>query len=137
MGKPRPALRGVHPELLETALQPTGERRRLAAPIGEDEHADGARLPVAHRLELERSRRGSLVAQRAQDRLEGAPRLSAEEGQRDVEALHPPDVCSPMRGVQLAPADELRDDVVGELERQEEPEAFISIDGSRSAHAGV
>jgi hypothetical protein len=37
----------------------------------------------------------------------------------------------------LAPANELGDDVVGKLEREEEPETVIFLDGSRSAHVGV
>jgi len=135
--KPGPALRRVHPEPLEATLQPMGQRRGPAARIGEDEHSDGARLPVAHGFELERVRRGGFIAQCAQDRVEGAAGLPAEERQRDMEALDGPSRRPPAAEVLLAPPDELRDDVVGKLECEEEPEAVISLDGSRSAHAVV
>ena len=136
MRKPWAALRGVQPEPLQTALQPACEGRRPPARIGEDEHADGARLAVAHGLELERIRPGRFLAESTEDAFERTPGPSAQERERDVEALDGACGIRPCAEV-LAPANELRDDVVGKLEREEEPETVIFLDGSRSAHVGV
>ena len=137
MRKPWAALRGVQPEPLQTTLQPAGKGRRPSARVGEDEHADGARLAVAHGLELERIRRGGLLAESMEDAFERAPWPSAKKRERDVEALD--GACGILPGVEvlLDPANEFGNDVVGKLEREEEPETVISLDGSRSAHVGV
>ena len=137
MREPWAALRSVQPEPLETTLQPAGEGRRPPARIVEDEHADGAGLAVAHGLEVERIRPGCLLAERMQDGLERAPWPSAQEGERGVEALDGACGTLPSAEVLLDPANELRDDVVGKLEREEEPETVIALDGNRSAHVGV
>jgi hypothetical protein len=135
--KPWATLRGVQPEPLETTLQPAGEGRRLPTRIGEDEHADGACLAVAHGLEVERIRRSSLLAESTEYAFERAARPSAQERERDVEALDEARRILPCAEVLLDPANELRDDVVGKHEREEEPETVIFLDGSRSAHVGV
>jgi hypothetical protein len=72
-----------------------------------------------------------------EDAFERAARPSAQERERDVEALHGTYGILPSAEALLDPTNELRDDVVGKLEREEEPETAISLDGSRSAHVGV
>src|SRR5262249_15358857 len=133
MGKPGAALRGVQPESLETCVQASGEPRRAAAAIGQDDHPDRAGLPVARRLELERPRRRRLLAKRDQDRLEVASRRPSEERERDVEARH----ATAARELSFPPALELVDGVVGQLEGEEESDGVIPLDGTGWAHVVV
>src|SRR4029450_2402301 len=102
------------------------EGRCPAARIGEHEHPDRARLAVPHGLEEELLGGSHLPVQDVDDALELATRPWAEKGQGDVEALDGP----AGREVPLAPFDELGDDVLRELEREEEPDSVIAHDGT-------
>lgn len=133
MGQPRAALALVETKPFETALYAIRERRCTPTRVGEDEHADGASLPVAQRLELEPLGRCGLARQDRADRRHRRARLRAEKRERDVEALDRP---TPIE-VALAPADELHHDIVRNLERDEEPDPVIGADGSSRAHADV
>jgi hypothetical protein len=131
--KPSAALALVHAELFQAGLDARGERRRATGRIGEDEHADRARLAVARDLEREGLGRGSLACEQSEDGIEDGAGLRPEERERDVVGGDGA-ACSEMaRG----PPRELGSDVVGQLESEKEPEPGISRDGSRSAHAGV
>jgi hypothetical protein len=127
VGKPGPTLPLVHAETREARLHTLRECRRAAARIGEDEHADGAGLSVTERLQVEGLGRRGLPAKRVDDGVERSPRLSAEECERDVKALH----MSPGGEMSRAPAAEGGGHVVRNLEREEEPDPVIASDGSR------
>ena len=118
MRQPRAALALVHAETFETALHAIRERRCPPTRIGEDEHADGASLPVADRLEHEPLGRSCLSGQDLGDRRHRRAGLRSEKGERDVEALD----RSAAIEVALSPANELVDDILGNLERDEEPD---------------
>ena len=122
MWQPWAALALVHTETLETALHAVRERRGPPTRIGEDEHADRASLPVAQRLEHERLGRSGLSRQDLGDRRHRRAGLRSEKGERDVEALD----RSTAIEVVLSPANELDDDVVRNLERDEEPDPVIA-----------
>ena len=85
--QPCAALALVDAEVLETPLHAIGERCRMPARVGENEHADGARLSVAHGREHERLGRRRLAAHDLGDRAHVRARLRTEKGERDVEAV--------------------------------------------------
>jgi len=124
--QPGAALPFVDAEPLESELYALCEGRCPAAWVGEDEHADRARLAVPHGLEEELLGGSRLPVQDVDDPLELATRPRAEKGKGDVEALDGP----AGREVRLAPSDELGDHVLRELEREEEPDPVIALDGT-------
>ena len=133
MRQPWAALALVHTESFETALHAIRERRCPPTRIGEDEHANRASLPVAEGLEHEPLGRSGLSRQNSGDRRNSRARLCSEKGERDVEALD----RSTATEVALAPANELDDDILRNLERDEEPDPVIARDGSSRHHADV
>lgn len=132
MWQPGAALALVHAKALESELNALRERGPATGRIPEDEHADGPRLAVAHRLEEKRRGLGRLTPEDVDDRLERTPLLAPEERERDVEAG---DV--PSGEVLPAPVDERLDGPGRELQRKEEPDPVISPDGSRQARVPV
>ncbi len=131
MRKPRARLASIHAESLQPALQSDCEPGRLSALVSENEHSDGARLAVAHGLELERWRLGGGLAQRGEDGIELAPRACSQERKRDVKALD----RSATLEVACPPDAKRGRDVIRELECEKEPETLIPLD--RYAATGV
>ena len=127
MWQPWPTLPSVQAEAFEARLETNSERCRAPARIGKHEHANGACLAVAQRLERERLGRGRLASQAVDDRRESSSRLTAEKREGDVKALHGP----PARELSGAPTAELTRHVVGNFEREEEPDPVTPADGSR------
>jgi hypothetical protein len=123
----------VHTETFETALHAIRERCCPPTRIGEDEHADRASLPVAERLEFEPLGCTGLPRKDRGDRRHRRAGLCPEKGERDVEALD----RSTTTEVALAPTNELDDNIVRDLERDEEPDPVIALDGSSRHHADV
>ena len=110
-----------------------GEQSRVLSLVLEDEHAGAPRLAVAHGRETDLPRSRRSVPQRNDDRLELACRPVAEEGERDVQVLSWHDTDVPQ--MLPLPALDLVQDVVGQAEREEEPEPFITAHASGRAHA--
>jgi len=131
--QPGTALALVHAEALETELDALCERGRPTGRIGEDEHPDGLRLAVADRLEEEWLGLRRLVSKDVHDGPELALRPTPEKRECDVEAGD----GSATREVLLSPADEGLDRVIRKLQREEEPDPLISLDGTRRAHLAV
>jgi hypothetical protein len=131
--EPRAPVALVHAEALETSLYPCCERGRATGWIGEHEHAHRTRLAVSGDLEEERVGGRGLAPEQVDDRIEGDARLRAEKRDRDVVRIG---VTTPLH-MAGGPPCELAGDLVRELEREEESDPAIPLDGSGWAHAFV
>ena len=127
MRKPRLALGA--PE--QVALEP--ERQSLRALVlGEDEHADAARLAVAAHLEDGRLRLGAADAQSVRHLVDPGARLAAEKGEREVQFVARNDASALEAGLPLGDRVESR---VGKTKAAEEPDCLIAFDPSALCHA--
>ena len=102
MRKPRARLGLVDPEPGQPLVNVFRDPRRVRLPVVEDEHADGARLPVPNRGKHgPRSALGPRM-QRSGDRGELTGRPRAQERNRDMQVLSRDEAC-PFGRAQLVP----------------------------------
>src|SRR5207237_2486872 len=121
--QPRTVFALVHPEPLEAGEEVVGEGRRPSVLVGEDEHADAARLAVARDGKDGPLDSGGRLAEGGADRRHHARRTAAQKRERDVEVRADDRADAAALG-QLAPApgDEAVEDVVRKPEPAEEPD---------------
>jgi hypothetical protein len=127
--QPGPIFAAVDAEALQPSLDVPGEPSRAAPLIFEDEHADASRLAIPRGRETNFGRPAGSIAQRTGDRLDLSRRPVPEEGEGDMQvfARH----HTHARQLLALPVADLVEDVVGQAQREEEPEPFIATHATR------
>src|SRR5215216_4453966 len=131
MWKPRTLFAPTDADRLEPLLQLLSNPARAAVLLGEDEHADAARLAVANGFECGS---WSTLGGRPQGVDDGRQLLAgpgAEERERDVEVLARDDAPAEVLGL---PLDDPVDDGGGQGKAAEESKAIMASDAIASTH---
>lgn len=132
MGKPAALLPAIDAELLQPSEEVVRQSGCAPALVGQREHADASRLPVAGDLEHRPcgGRRGR--SQLCPDRRCLARRARTEKRERDVQVVTRDESGALIAQGAPLPIDDAAEDVVGQTECTEEPLTVIAADATRS-----